>query len=83
MLISVEINDGTFEALWSLHEDTINHRRLCGEGEFNIKGFLNCVERTGYSGPYGIEVLSQELREKPLEHLASRAFKTTIEQFRD
>jgi sugar phosphate isomerase/epimerase len=81
-LISVEINDGTFEAPWSLHEDTIHHRRLCGEGEFDVKGFLDCVKRTGYSGPYGIEVLSQELRRKPLEYLASVAFKTTMEQFR-
>src|SRR5437016_3785588 len=32
-LISVELNDGTFKARWDLHEDTINHKRLCGEDE--------------------------------------------------
>ena len=80
-LVSVEINDGTFEAPWSLHEDTINHRRLCGEGEFDVRGFLDCVEEAGYRGPYGIEVLSEELRQKPLEEIATRAFKTTIAQF--
>ena len=78
----VEINDGTFTAPWSLHEDTINHRRLCGEGEFDITGFLDCVWKAGYRGPVGIEVLNKELRELPLDELAKRSFSTTMAQFR-
>lgn len=81
-IVSVELNDGTFEAPWSLHEDTINHRRLCGEGEFDIKGFIDSVRLAGYEGPWGIEVLSEDLRQKPLEELTTRSFDTTIEQFR-
>ena len=80
-LVSVELNDGTFEAPWSLHEDTINHRRFCGEGEFDIKSFIECVRKTGYQGPWGIEVLSQELRTKPLDELTQRSFGTTAAQF--
>jgi len=80
-LISVELNDGTFEAPWSLFEDTINHRRLCGEGEFDIKGFIASLQEAGYQGPWGIEVLSQELRQKALEELTTRAFQTTMAQF--
>jgi sugar phosphate isomerase/epimerase len=80
-LLSVEINDGTFEAPWSLHEDTINHRRFCGEGEFDVKGFVACLLKAGYQGPWGIEVLSQELRDKSLEELTTRAFQTTMAQF--
>jgi sugar phosphate isomerase/epimerase len=78
----VEINDGTFTAPWSLHEDTINHRRLCGEGEFDIPGFLDHVWKAGYRGPIGIEVLNQELRKLPLDELASRSFSSTMAQFR-
>lgn len=81
-LLAVELNDGTLEAPWSLHEDTINHRRLCGEGEFDIKSFIACLQTAGYRGPYGIEVLSEELRQKPLEELATRSFNTTMAQFR-
>jgi sugar phosphate isomerase/epimerase len=81
-LLSVELNDGTFEAPWSLHEDTINHRRLCGEGEFDIKSFVDCVQRAGYAGPWGIEVLSEELRQWSLEKLTTRSFETTMAQFR-
>jgi sugar phosphate isomerase/epimerase len=81
-IVSVELNDGTFAAPWSLHEDTINHRRFCGEGEFDVKGFLQSIRKTGYSGPWGIEVLSEELRQKPLDELTTRAFKTTMDHLR-
>jgi len=80
-LLSVEINDGTFEAPWSLHEDTINHRRLCGEGEFDVKGFVACLLKAGYQGPWGVEVLSEDLRQKPLEEVTTDAFSTTMAQF--
>lgn len=79
--VSVELNDGTFTAPWSLHEDTINHRRFCGEGEFDVKGFIEAVRKAGYTGPWGIEVLSEELRKLPLEELTTRAFHTTMAQF--
>jgi sugar phosphate isomerase/epimerase len=80
-IISVELNDGTFECPWSLHEDTVNHRRLCGEGEFDVKGFIAAIQDAGYRGPWGIEVLSEELRKWPLERLTTRAYETTMAQF--
>jgi sugar phosphate isomerase/epimerase len=80
-VVSIEINDGTFNCPWSLHEDTINHRRLCGEGEFDVKGFVSVMRRAGYSGAWGIEVLSEELRKKPLAELTTRSFSTTMSQF--
>jgi sugar phosphate isomerase/epimerase len=80
-ITSVELNDGTFECSWSLHEDTVNHRRLCGEGEFDVKGFIAAMQEAGYRGPWGIEVLSEELRKWPLERLTTRAFETTMAQF--
>jgi sugar phosphate isomerase/epimerase len=80
-IISVELNDGTIECPWSLHEDTVNHRRLCGMGEFDVKGFIMAVRDTGYDRPWGIEVLSEELRKWPLERLTTEAFRTTMAQF--
>ncbi len=80
-IISVELNDGTFECPWSLHEDTVNHRRLCGQGEFDVKGFIAAVQDAGYHGPWGVEVLSEELRKWPLDRLTTQAFETTLAQF--
>jgi len=82
-ITSVELNDGTFQCPWSLHEDTVNHRRLCGEGEFDVKGFITAIQDAGYRGPWGIEVLSEELRKWPLERLTTQAFETTMAQFSD
>jgi sugar phosphate isomerase/epimerase len=80
-VVGVELNDGTMRSPRSLHEDTINHRRFCGEGEFDVRGFAQCMQRAAYTGPWGIEVLSAELRTLPLEELTRRAFRTTIAQF--
>jgi sugar phosphate isomerase/epimerase len=80
-LLGVELDDGTRECPWSLHEDTVNHRKFCGEGEFDVKGFVSCLLKAGYAGPWGIEILSHDLRTKTLEEAATRAYDTTIAQF--
>jgi sugar phosphate isomerase/epimerase len=80
-IVGVELNDGTVHSPWSLHEDTVDHRRFCGEGEFDVRGFVQGLREAGYAGPWGIEVLSAELRTQPLEELTTRAFRTTMAQF--
>ena len=39
----------------SLWEDTIHHRRLCGEGDLNPPAFIEAVQAAGYRGYYGVE----------------------------
>jgi sugar phosphate isomerase/epimerase len=80
-LLGIEINDGTLECPWSLHEDTINYRKLPGEGEFDVKGFVKCMLDAGYNGPWGVEVLSQDLRKEPMEVAIPHAYRATIAQF--
>ncbi len=64
-----------------LHKDTINHHRFCGEGEFDVRAFVQCMQKAGCTGPWTIEVFSAELRTLPLEQFTGRAFRTTIAQF--
>lgn len=78
---SIELNDGMLKSPLSLHEETINHRRLCGEGEFDVRGFVATMLAAGYPGPWGIEVLNAEMREWPLEQLTQRVAATTRAQF--
>ena len=78
-LINLELNDGTLPG--SPRYDPARERRFCGEGEFDIKGFINCAHQMGYTGPWAVEVFSQELTGLSLEELNSRAYKTTIDQF--
>jgi sugar phosphate isomerase/epimerase len=78
-LINVELNDGTLPG--SPRHDPSRARRFCGEGEFDIKGFIKCVNKMGYTGPWAIEVFSKELAGLSLEELNTRAFETTVAQF--
>ena len=82
-LFGVELNDGPLTVPDDLHDATVNHRQLCGEGQFNIRGFISLMDEFGYDGPYGIEVLNAELREMPLDEIMQRTYDTTIAQFRD
>jgi sugar phosphate isomerase/epimerase len=59
-----------------------DHRRLPGEGEFDIPGYVAALQEVGYAGPWGVEVLSAELRSLPIEDEFDRAYETTLAQFR-
>jgi len=80
-VVSIELNDGTYECPWSLHEDTINHRLFCGDGEFDVRGFVSAMLKAGYEGPWGIEVLNAEWRKRPLSETVEKAFRSTMAQF--
>jgi sugar phosphate isomerase/epimerase len=78
----VELSDGQIE--WMADDDhvdeVINHRALPGEGEFDIPGYIAAVRAAGYQGPWGVEVLSEELRNNPLDVICRRAHDTTASQ---
>jgi sugar phosphate isomerase/epimerase len=81
-LVWVELSDGQIENMPDLIDETVNHRRLPGEGEFDIPASVEVCNRIGYQGPWGVEVLSAELRSLPIEEAFKRAYETTVAQFR-
>jgi sugar phosphate isomerase/epimerase len=78
----IELSDGQIENMPDLIDETVNHRRLPGEGEFDIPGYVEVCGEIGYQGPWGVEVLSAELRSLPIEEEFQRAYETTVGQFR-
>lgn len=82
-ILGVELNDGKIPMQEDLLDATINKRLLCGEGDFDIGGFLKVVADIGYEGPFGIEVLNSELREMPLDTIVTKVFETTSALLRD
>jgi sugar phosphate isomerase/epimerase len=78
-LVNVELNDGTLPG--SPRHDPSRARRFCGDGEFDIKGFIRCIQGMGYGGPWAVEVFSEELAPLSLEELNTRAYATTMAQF--
>ena len=79
-LVNVELNDGTLPG--SPDHDPAN-RRFCGEGEYDIQGLIQCVNKMGYIGPWGVEVISEELATLPLKEMSTKAFHTTMAEFTD
>jgi len=77
-LTSVELNDGFLPG--SVHHDPSN-RKFCGEGEYDIKGFIRCIKGMGYTGPWAVEVISEELAALPLREMCTKAFNSTMSEF--
>jgi sugar phosphate isomerase/epimerase len=76
----VELSDGHFASLPDLVDETVNHRLLPGEGEFPIRDYVDVCREIGYDGPWGVEVLSEELRNLPIEEIFDRAYETSAAQ---
>jgi sugar phosphate isomerase/epimerase len=80
-LFGAEVEDGTFKKGGGNRREPAVDRKFCGDGEFDIKGFIAAVEKTGYPAPWGVEIFSQELVHLPLEELTTRSYHTTVNQF--
>ena len=64
-------------------DEVVNHRRLPGEGEFDIPGYVGaCPRRWATPGPWGVEVLSEDAaRPARSTRYSSVAYETTAGQF--
>lgn len=78
-LVNVELNDGALPG--SPLYDPTRARRFCGEGDFDIRGFIAAVRKTGYTNPWAVEVISQELASWSLDDLNDTAYRTTMALF--
>jgi sugar phosphate isomerase/epimerase len=69
---AVQLNDGP-----RVHGDYLVHartaRRLPGEGELDVAGLVGAVLRTGFTGPWCVEVNTPEFRALPAAEAARRA----------
>jgi len=79
-IMHIELDDAGPQ-VGSIMEDTLLRRRLPGEGDFDIPGFLRAVADTGYDGLYGVEILSDEMRAMFPAEAAQRSFDATMAQF--
>lgn len=78
----IELDDADRYPIESLFLDTIHKRQLPGDGVLDIDTFIKSVLATGYDGPWGVEVISEILRKKPLEQMSQESFDKTIRYFK-
>lgn len=72
-IMSVQFDDGLIAPIDPDYTvDTVTHRRVPGEGEFNIDRFLDTVYPPECSLPLSLEVISAELLALPVDEAARR-----------
>jgi len=72
-VVCVELDDADADVVGTLFEDTRDRRRYPGEGSFDLRSFVEVVRGTGFTGPWGVEILSAEHRSLPLDVGLARA----------
>jgi sugar phosphate isomerase/epimerase len=72
-IIGVELDDADPEVVGTLFEDTVHRRRYCGEGSFDLPGLVAALRTAGWTGPWGVEILSAEHRALPVREAVRRA----------
>ena len=77
----IELDDADAEIRGTLLEDTLNHRRFCGQGALDVPAFLQAVQAQGYDGPFGIEIISATQRQRPFADVAADAIQTARTEF--
>lgn len=81
LIRSIELDDAGPTVVESLFNDSTHHRKFCGEGVLDVPNFIQTVVDIGYRGPWGVELISAELRKMPLEAAVRKAYETTMAQF--
>jgi sugar phosphate isomerase/epimerase len=79
-IVGVELNDADMAPVGTLFEDTVNRRRLCGQGSFRLPELIQALRSTGWAGPWGVEILSEEFRQLPLHEALAAAYQTAKAQ---
>ena len=76
-IAAVQLNDGP-----RVHDDFLVHaraaRRLPGDGELDVVGLVQAVLRSGFTGPWCVEVNTPEFRALPVGEAARRAATTAV-----
>jgi sugar phosphate isomerase/epimerase len=77
-VVAAEVSDGDRSPGPGVRQ-TLRDRRLPGDGDFDIAGFVDAIRATGFQGPWGVELLSAAIADVGPADLARRAYRSTIE----
>lgn len=72
-IFGIQISDAATEPIGTLSNDTWRHRRLPGDGSFDLDTVLRILARKPGIAPPGIEVLSEELWRLPPAEVGRRS----------
>jgi sugar phosphate isomerase/epimerase len=78
MIFGVELDDAADTVAGTLFEDTVDHRLLCGEGSFDLRGLVALLREKGFEGPWGVEILSSSFRRLPVVQAVKLAAESAL-----
>jgi sugar phosphate isomerase/epimerase len=81
MIKGIELDDADAEQVGDAYTDTVMRRRLPGEGDWPVARFIRVMQDKGWSGPWGVEILSETHRNRPLSESLPDVVSTTLAQF--
>ena len=79
-IVGVELSDAAPTPVGTLFEDTVDRRLYCGAGSFDLQGAIRALRSAGWTGPWGIEILSETHRGLDVRSAVARAFSTALAQ---
>jgi sugar phosphate isomerase/epimerase len=77
-IVDVELDDAPLHFEGDIIADTFHGRRLPGDGELDVQGFVDAVRSTGYDGIWAVEILSADYRKRPIAEAVLDAYRTTM-----
>jgi sugar phosphate isomerase/epimerase len=81
IIFGVELSDAQLESIGTLFEDTRDRRTLIGHGAQDVVGFIRAMREVGFDGPWGVEILSTEHRQRPLSEALTLARDSALKAF--
>jgi sugar phosphate isomerase/epimerase len=81
IVFGVELSDAQLESIGTLFEDTRDRRTLIGHGAQDVAGFIRAMRDVGFDGPWGVEILSAEHRQRPLSEALTLACESALKAF--
>ena len=78
-VVSVELGDGHETPRLPLITDSIDHRLFPGDGSFPVSEMTRALARSGYQGPWSVEMLSTAFRAMPAREAIAAAATSTRE----
>lgn len=74
----VELDDADENIVGSLWDDTINQRRMPGDGVLDVAAFIAAMHDAGWRGTWGVEIISEQLRAMPVADAVCDVFDKTM-----
>lgn len=73
----VELDDAAAEVIEPLWDDTCDRRKNPGEGELGTVDFVVAMIQAGWTGHWGVEIISAEQRSLPVEEAVTKTANAT------